>query len=176
MSLLPTPWPMALFLFYWHELYTFFPINNQIAYYIVSHTGKDSYCTLLNQLEWCGVSKMRWKEVGRSAQLNSLCWQQCGKMIVGNCLTADVECVAEWGTEWEDWSGGGVCLCVKLCGVRLLSCVEKLPVSGRLSCIFFIWSFGAMSTAWGDTAWPGMVESASVPQYCGWSCSKFVSL
>lgn len=45
---------------------------------------------------------MRWKEVGRSAQLNSLCWQQCGKMIVGNCLTADVECVAEWGTEWED--------------------------------------------------------------------------
>ena len=85
------------------------------------------------------------EEGGRAAQLNRLAWQQRTEMIVGNCPACRcVQCVREQGAEWEERSRGGVCATV--C-VRLLSCVERLPVSGRLSWVFFIWSVGAVSTA-----------------------------
>ena len=79
--------------------------------------------------------------------------QRSFEMIVGSRPACRcVECVGERRTEWEERSGGGVrlCVCVCVCAtvcVRLLSCVERLPVSGRLSWVFFIWSVGAVSTA-----------------------------
>lgn len=50
---------------------------------------------------------------------------------------------------------GGVHVSANMCGC-LLSCVERLPVSGPLSWLFFIWSVGAMSTTDGDTAWSSL--------------------
>lgn len=101
-----------------------------------------------------------WDEGGTLAQLNSLAWQQRGEMIVGNCPACRCVGVCQRAGDWMERVKRRGWVWVWVC-VRLLSCVESLPVSGRLSWVFFIWSVGAVSTAWGgySLAWHGRVWS-----------------
>lgn len=149
---------MLLLLLYTHE---HSPSLLQLIGWLLTISVMQRKTGIVNHLiSWNdrGGVHLGWRREASSAEQSRLAatwwddsWQLSCLSMCGVCQRAGdwMERVKRRGWVWV-W----VC-------VRLLSCVESLPVSGRLSWVFFIWSIGAVSTAWGgySLAWHGRVWS-----------------